>query len=121
MKNGIKLRVSMAFLLIVNVLAPSLHASAPGEMNYQGKLTDSSGNPLTGPYSMRFRICNDPLSACTSGPTEMLYDSGATVVTVTNGVFQVTVTTVAPELYSIPVGASVQANRRSLQIRNRME
>lgn len=49
MKNYIKLWFLLIFLLAANVLGPFLQADAPGEMNYQGKLTDSAGNPLTVP------------------------------------------------------------------------
>jgi len=84
-----KLWFLMAFLLITNILVPSLQADAPGEMNYQGKLTDPAGNPLTGTYSMQFRICDAPAP---SGDCS-LYDQTHPSVSVTNGVFQVTVGT----------------------------
>jgi hypothetical protein len=51
--------------------------------NYQGRLTDTSGNPLDGSYSMRFRIY-DQLSGGT-----LLWDSDAKTVAVSQGLFSI--------------------------------
>ncbi len=69
------------------LLAPALAAAYPGYINYQGKLGDPSGNPLTGIYSFRFRF----YSQATGGTllaTDATYN-GANAITVTNGLYSV--------------------------------
>ncbi|MBI4396674.1 MAG: hypothetical protein HY548_06240, partial [Elusimicrobia bacterium] len=44
-------------VLIILTSVPILRAAAPGEINYQGKLADSNGNPITNPsFPITFRI-----------------------------------------------------------------
>ena len=50
-------------------------------MTYQGYLTDSDGEPLTGSYTMRFEIYN-----ATNGGS-LLWDSGDQLITVQDGLF----------------------------------
>jgi len=59
-------------------------AQPPYTMNYQGYLTDSSGNPLDGTYSMSFQLY-DNVSA---GTVEWGPETHASV-SVSNGIFQV--------------------------------
>jgi hypothetical protein len=59
----------------------------PSYINYQGKLGDASGNPLTGTYSFRFR-----LYAQSSGGSALFTDANfnaASAVSVTNGLYSV--------------------------------
>ena len=80
----------MARLLIVSALMANsfpAHAAAPAEINYQGKLADSSGNPLTNNFSIRFRVCGSP-----DGADCGYYDRTFPAVPVTNGVFNVVIT-----------------------------
>ncbi|RLC04937.1 MAG: hypothetical protein DRH34_03240, partial [Deltaproteobacteria bacterium] len=42
------------FLLVLFPLAS--HAQVPGQMNYQGYLTDTDGKPLDGNYTMAFAL-----------------------------------------------------------------
>jgi microcystin-dependent protein len=47
----------VAFLLLtVNSTLLTLNAAVPHLLNYQGRLTDSSGKPLDGSYNLTFRI-----------------------------------------------------------------
>jgi hypothetical protein len=63
--------------------ASLLRAAAPAEINYQGKLTNASGNPENGSFNMTFRIYN-----AANGGNQCFQDvrSGVGVV---NGVFSV--------------------------------
>jgi trimeric autotransporter adhesin len=57
------------------------------QVNYQGKLTDTSGNPLSGNYNLRFRICED--TNCASIEWEEERVSSTAKTTITNGLFSV--------------------------------
>src|SRR3989344_5761697 len=61
---------------------PSAHAAIPPMMNFQGRLTDSGGNPRNGNFDMAFRIYD------ASSGGNLLWDesyTGANQVTVING------------------------------------
>ncbi|HRY30048.1 MAG TPA: hypothetical protein P5079_08455, partial [Elusimicrobiota bacterium] len=76
-----------ARLLVVSVLIAQLAtgawADAPGVLNYQGKLTNQDGSPITATPTMEFRIYD----ASTGGT--LLYTYGSLTVPVDNGVFNV--------------------------------
>ncbi|AGL62313.1 hypothetical protein L336_0610 [Candidatus Saccharimonas aalborgensis] len=76
----------MAFL--VNFAFPaSVHAltTIPYKLNFQGRLTDASGNPMAaGTYNMKFRIY-DASSGGTLKWSEQRANSASTGVTVTTG------------------------------------
>jgi hypothetical protein len=59
-------------------------AQPPYTMNYQGYLTDSSGNPLNGTYDLAFRLYDAPSGGNMEWGTEVHNN-----VQVTNGIFQV--------------------------------
>lgn len=63
--------------------------TVPYKMNFQGRLTDATGNAMpNGTYNMKFRIY-DALTAGTQQWTEQRANSATTGVTVTNGLFSV--------------------------------
>lgn len=63
--------------------------TVPYKMNFQGRVTDASGNALAnGTYNMKFRIY-DALTAGTLQWSEQRANSASTGVTVTNGLFSV--------------------------------
>jgi len=74
------------FLFFSLVALPAL-AQEPVQVNYQGRLTDSGGNPLTGSYNLTFSIYN------AYGSVWSETQSG---VSVTNGLFNVMLGSVAP-------------------------
>ncbi|MBN1424403.1 hypothetical protein JXA88_07595 [Candidatus Fermentibacteria bacterium] len=78
------LRTRFAILAVVGILAFTASAEIPLYVSYQGKVTDTSGNPVAdGSYNMRFRVYN-----ASSGGT-MLWDSGTRSFTLSGGVFNV--------------------------------
>jgi len=72
--------VTIMFFMTTNQLS----AEIPQVINYQGRVTDSGGNPVAdGDYTMRFRIYD----AVTSGTLE--WDSGDRTVSISDGGFEV--------------------------------
>lgn len=67
----------------VRVSAEPDAITVPQVISYQGQLTNSSGAPLTGAYTMTFRLYN----VASGGST--LWSENYTAVSVANGVFQV--------------------------------
>ncbi|MDX9856302.1 MAG: hypothetical protein RBT76_00760 [candidate division Zixibacteria bacterium] len=80
-------KTAFALLLVVAALDWS-KADVPNRFSYQGRLTDATGTALPdGSKGVRFVIYNDPTS---SNPVNVLWDSGPTSVTTTDGLFSVT-------------------------------
>ena len=73
---------SIITALFVAVLLPVLAAAAPNLINYQGRLVDTNGNPLSGTYNITFTVY-DAATAGTSLWTE------TQSVTLENGIFGV--------------------------------
>src|SRR5579872_3621795 len=71
-------------------------AAVPQLLNYQGKVGDASGNPLSGTYDMRFRLCAD--SACAAPVYDEEWDSSNASggVAVANGIYTVQIGTYKP-------------------------
>ena len=65
-------------------------ADVPARINYQGRLTNSSGQPLDGTYPMRFQL----YSAANDG--SQWWDSGVINVTVDDGLFNAALDVLAP-------------------------
>lgn len=79
---GVMPAFSQATVDAANVPAASLSTVAES-ITYQGRLTGSSGSPLTGNYTMQFILYN----AATGGTA--LFNSGQQTVSVANGLFTV--------------------------------
>ena len=77
-------------LIILVFLASVGLAEIPKMINYQGMLTDDSGNPLNGTPDITFRIYNDP-----TGGTQKWTETHPGV-SVTNGLFNVILGSVNP-------------------------
>jgi hypothetical protein len=76
----------LVFVILVGLtfFAPPSSAEIPQVISYQGKVTDTGGNPVAdGVYTMRFRLYN----ASTGGT--LRWDSGNRSVAVNDGVFNV--------------------------------
>jgi len=68
--------------LVLFVLTSPINAEVPQMINYQGRLTDSGGDPvINGDYEITFKIWN-----WESGGTQ-LWSSGPQIVSVTEGLF----------------------------------
>lgn len=68
----------------------SAFASAPGLVSYQGRATDDSGLPLTGSYSLTFRIYDSP----TSG--NLVWSEVQNAVSISAGMFTTLLGSVTP-------------------------
>ncbi|MCW5559365.1 MAG: tail fiber domain-containing protein, partial [Verrucomicrobiae bacterium] len=76
-------------LLLFSLLSPA-RAQVPGAINYQGRLTDSLGNPLTnGYYVVQFKIWADPAK---TGDGDYVWGRSFPVHVVTGGLFNVLLT-----------------------------
>ena len=74
--------IGILFLLII--LTAASHANVPGEINYQGYLTDDLGDPVAdGNYQMRFIIYD-----AATGGTDLWHETHTTVMVV-NGIYNV--------------------------------
>jgi len=88
-----KAYVPFAAVVIALVLTAPVLADVPNLLNYQGRLTDASGNPKNGTFTMQFAVYdaetggNQLPSGTPWGETQS--------VTVTNGVFNVLLGSVA--------------------------
>jgi|GEM_PF-1299624 len=83
MKSRMMMSCSVGLLLLLTVLLPVTHASVPQQINYQGALTDSDGNPVPdGYYGISFAIYSTPTIVT------WLWAESQTV-TVTKGIYNV--------------------------------
>ncbi len=74
--------VAVTVFAVVLVLALGATAEVPQVINYQGRLTDASGTPVTnGTYLIKFKIYGSATG------NDSLWSSGFRGVTVTNGLF----------------------------------
>ena len=78
------LSLLIVFFSIAPGLVPNANASVPGVINYQGRLTDGNGNPLTGTYSFTFNIYEE-LSGVSGSP--LIGPISIPNLVVSNGVF----------------------------------
>ncbi|MFC1501876.1 hypothetical protein ACFL6A_00520 [bacterium] len=53
-----RLVTAVCTLIILGIMPASIHAQVPQLINYQGYLTDTDGDPITGEYSIEFLIYN---------------------------------------------------------------
>lgn len=79
-------------------------ALVAGAINYQGRLTDPGGAPLTGTFPMRFQVYDDP------GAGALLWDSGGINVDVDNGLFNVELSVDTPEFDGRGLWLRIQVN-----------
>lgn len=105
------------FFCALNPLPCTLsYAAVPHLINYQGRLTDTSGAPLTGSYAITFRIYD----AETAG--NLLWEENQTGVLVQKGIFNILLGSVAnlnltfdkPYFLEIKVGGEVMTPRQRM-------
>ena len=70
------------FLLAALLAVPLLHASVPAEIHYQGRLTDSSGDPVSGNLPMTVRLYDAPSGGI------LLYEEDLGTVAVVDGSYR---------------------------------
>lgn len=103
----------MSIILGIIVLSPpSFAITIPQSMNYQGRLTNTGGAPLSGSYSLTFTVYDDSTS---TNPGNIKWQEVHPSVTVTNGLFNVLLGVGNPK---VPLTAAVFAGEpRFLDIR----
>lgn len=83
--------LAVSAISLLSLISPDTSTAAvapPNKMNFQGRLTDASGNPLSGTYDMQFKL----YSAASGGTllwAETRTAANANSVTVTSGLFSV--------------------------------
>ncbi|MEK6714813.1 MAG: hypothetical protein AABY43_02045 [Candidatus Omnitrophota bacterium] len=116
MKNLVKKCLILAFLFfLLSSFLPSAECAVPRLINYQGKLTDTNGVPLTGSYAITFRIY-DALSG-----GNMLWEETQQVV-IDKGIFGVLLGSAVnlnlafdiPYYLEIKVGSEVMSPRQQI-------
>ncbi|MBI4802381.1 MAG: hypothetical protein HY796_07635, partial [Elusimicrobia bacterium] len=93
MKNLTK---SLCSIFLFSFLMPAFLNAAPAYLNYQGRLVDANGNPLSGTYSLTFRIY-DAASAGT-----LIWNETQSLA-LDNGIFNASLgasTALAPSVFS---------------------
>ncbi len=83
--------------------APSAASTSTGSVAYQGRLANASGTPLTGAYSMVFRLYN---AASGSAPLWTENWTGSNSVQVNDGLFNVMLGSLTPISQTIVTGNS---------------
>ncbi|MCK4858346.1 MAG: hypothetical protein KAT58_10285 [candidate division Zixibacteria bacterium] len=89
-KSFVSLALTAFAVIVVASSSFAIAAAIPHMINYQGMLTDNLGNPLTGNYSIEFKIFNHP----TAG-TQLWGETHGGVV-VTDGLFNVLLGSATP-------------------------
>ncbi len=83
---------SLSILLLVLVLSPAAHATQtiPYKVNFQGRLTDSTGNiKPNGQYNVKFRLMSASSGGTNLWQADRVYGASDHTVTVTNGLFSI--------------------------------
>ena len=79
-----------ALVCLALILAAQVGAAIPQKISYQGRLTDTSGNPLPGDHSAMFAIYDDPSYGI------LLWSESKTVTADADGVFSTILGSVTP-------------------------
>lgn len=116
MKRQRRINIWCVFLILSFVWTTEVLAVIPHAINYQGRLTDSSGGPLTGAYDVTFRIYD----AQTAG--NLLWQETHASVVVDKGLFSVVLGSVSdlniafdkPYYLEIKVGDEVMSPRQQI-------
>ena len=87
MKTAITLALVCLAAVLAAQFALAVTPHAPRVINYQGRLTDGAGNPVSdGPHSAHFIIWRDSTS---TNPGDIVWDSGPLTVITDKGIFSV--------------------------------
>ena len=78
--------VTLTVVAVTNLSSTLSAITVPQQMNYQGRLTNTSGTPLTGNYSLTLTIYDDSLATT---PTDIKWQESHPNVTVNGGLFNI--------------------------------
>lgn len=86
-KTRLKILVFLSASVFPAAVALAVSTATPHLFNYQGRLTDATGTPLSdGAHSVRMIIWNDPTA---TNPLNIVWDSGPLTVTTDKGLFTI--------------------------------
>ncbi|MBI5873339.1 MAG: hypothetical protein HZB36_04260 [Candidatus Omnitrophica bacterium] len=108
--------IAVVLIIATSCVCATTEGAVPHLINYQGRLTDTAGNPLNGSYNLTFRIY-DALSA-----GNLLWEETQTGVVVDKGLFGILLGSVAslniafdkPYFLEIKVGTEVMSPRQQI-------
>jgi hypothetical protein len=86
-----RLLLIVAALMALMSVQPAAFAAVPSSVNYQGYLTDASGQPVSGTVDMTFGFYTSP-----TGTDAPLWTETQSSVSVMNGIYSVSLGTVTP-------------------------
>jgi len=98
LETSMKTLKSTITAILTVLLLPLFAAAAPNLINYQGRLVNSAGNPLSGSKTITFRICDSLAGACSvtcSAGNSCLWTETQTI-NLENGIFSVKLGAVTP-------------------------
>lgn len=93
-----RLKLAWISFVLAFAVVGFAHAQVPNEVNYQGLLLDSGGNPINGSQVLTLRVWDDATSV---SPASLLYEEIHLSVPVTDGVFDVQVGAGTPTVSGI--------------------
>jgi len=87
MKSAVRIGLTGLLVIFTAVTGFAVTPNVPHVINYQGRLTDGVGNPISdGPHGARFILWRDSTS---TNPGDIVWDSGPLTVTTDKGVFSI--------------------------------
>lgn len=111
--------VTLFALACLALSSAAAFAAVPNVIPYQGRLTDAAGNPVNGAQNLTFRLFN-----VVSGVGAALYTETQNGVTVTNGLFNVSIGSVTPLPSAVFSGGElfleIQAGAETMTPRQRL-
>jgi len=84
------MKMTFVLLLSVYILIPVVYSGVPTKISYQGRLTDSAGNPVNGVYPIQFAIYTS------SGGGTYVWEETQANVSVSDGYFTVLLGSLSP-------------------------
>ena len=97
----------LAFMPPISIIGESYAQMTPTRMTFQGRLTDSSSNPLAGTHNFVFEVYD----ASTDG--NQLWTETQNGVTVVNGVLSAQLGSVTPLTAGVFAGPSIRVDEKT--------
>ncbi|MCH9032249.1 MAG: hypothetical protein IIB00_08330 [candidate division Zixibacteria bacterium] len=92
---------SMVMFVSVLMVFTTVKAAVPQLINYQGRLTDTPGSPLSGDYEITFTLYDTPSGGAS------IWSETHSAVTVSDGLFAVALGSITPFSSASPAGNQI--------------